>query len=372
MTIPLARIVIAAGLLVGALAPAAVAEKLARAPATSKRAADIVAIRAVGERWRELYEAGRFADIPELYTVDTAVMPRGRPRIDGRDAMRRQVGGLAAGRKVTIALREREIGVSGNYGWYIGDFTVTYAIPGGSPTTEHGRSLIIYRRDSDARWRIHRDIDSPAPVPIPAATATAALASRGGVPSARAVPRLWNPADRTTVTECDRLTASHYDRTRLARPVDRDQMNVPEVIRQCEADLARYPGDPRLLFQLGRVSGYANDPLKTRAYREAAAAAGNHNAIFLLGFLDWTAAKDDAARCAAAGDMKLAADRGNYSGQITVATWFLEGRFAPCGSLVSRDEAIAYVKAARPVVDGFFETRLAEHLLRDLAGEERR
>jgi hypothetical protein len=148
--------------------------------------------------------------------------------------------------------------------------------------------------------------------------------------------------------------------------VTREEIDVPAAIRQCEADLARLPGDPRIHFQLGRIYGYAGDRAKTLMHRQAAAAAGNHNAIFLLGYLAWSTAKDDQVRCGAARDMRLAADRGNYSAQITYASLFLEGKFSRCPDVASRDQVADYVKSARPVVDGFFETRLADHLASEI------
>lgn len=332
-----------------------------RTRAVPSENADIAAIRAAGKRWANYYAAGRFADIPELYTVDTMVMPRGRPRIEGREAMRRAIGGLAAGRKVEIDVTEREVRANGGYGWYIGDFRVTYTPreAGAAPVTENGRSLIIYRKDSDGQWRVHRDIDSPAPQLAPTKAVEARRAPGGGKMPA---PALWNPASRTEAVECDRLTASRYDRTRLAPPKARDQIDVPRAIAVCEADLAKLPNDPRLLFQLGRLYGYAGDAAKTRATRESAAAAGNHNAIFLLGYLDFASAKDDATRCTAAQTMKLAADRGNYSARLTYPSYLLEGKLASCPDRATVAEAMAYVKDARNSVDGFFETRLADHL----------
>jgi hypothetical protein len=288
--------------------------------------------------------------------------------------MRRSVGGLAAGRKVDIDVTEREISVVGDLAWFISDFRVTYSGGEGNTAgrTEYGRSMILFRRDTDGRWRVHRDMDSPAPppgvtlaaAPLPAATTPALVAATA--PAGTTVPRVWDPSDRKEPTECDRLTSSRYDRTRLAKPVAREDMDVPAAIRQCEADLLRFPGDPRIHFQLGRIYGYAGNQAKTLEHRRAAAAAGNHNAIFLLGYLAWSSAKDDQARCSAARDMRLSADRGNYSGQLTVASLFLEGRLAMCRDLVTAEQVRSYLKAARPSVDGFFETRLAAHLAYEL------
>jgi uncharacterized protein (TIGR02246 family) len=123
------------------------------------------AVRQVGKTWMAYYQSGNYAAIPELYTEDTMVMPRGRPRIEGREQMRRSVGGLAAGRKVDIVITEKELTVIGDVAWFVSDFKVTYtsADPQVAPRSEYGRSLIIYRKDKDGRWRIHRDMDSPAP-----------------------------------------------------------------------------------------------------------------------------------------------------------------------------------------------------------------
>lgn len=127
--------------------------------------ADAAAIRAVGQAWADAYVAGNYAAIPDYYTEDAVILPRGRPRIEGREALRASLGGLAAGRQVNIDLMERELVVVGDYAWFISDFLVSYGDPdaGEAIESERGRSLIIFKRGDDGRWRVHRDIDSPAP-----------------------------------------------------------------------------------------------------------------------------------------------------------------------------------------------------------------
>lgn len=124
------------------------------------------AVREVGDAWIQAYAAGDFQRIPELYTEDAWIMPRGRPRIVGREALRRSLGGLSRGRDVTISVEERELVVDGDLAWFIGDFRVTYGLEDDAPPeTQYGRSLIIYKKGEDGKWRVHRDIDSPAPGP---------------------------------------------------------------------------------------------------------------------------------------------------------------------------------------------------------------
>jgi uncharacterized protein (TIGR02246 family) len=327
----------------------------ARDPSISR---EVDAVRQVGKSWMAFYQAGNYAAIPDLYTEDTMVMPRGRPRIEGREQLRRSLGGLAAGRKVDIDITEKELTVAGDVAWFVSDFKVTYTStdPSVAPHSEYGRSLIIYRKGSDGKWRIHRDMDSPAPI-------------AGSPPqvSAPAAPPVWDPATRTTPTECDRLSAGRYDRERLAKPVARADIDVPAAIRQCEADLAKLPDDPRLLFQLGRLYGYTPETTKAREYRERAAAVGNPNAIFLLGYLDFLKAKSAPERCTAADRMVLAADRGNYSGQVTVTAYVLGGRLHDCIRAPGPMKLRGYLESARKNADGFFESLLIEHLQRQLA-----
>ena len=311
---------------------------------------DAAAVRAVGERWRAYYESGQFEAIPDLYTEDTLVMPRGRPAIVGREAMRRAIGGAPARREADIALQ------GGGSGGARGDPRDVGAF------TEYARSLVIFQRGEDGEWRVHRDIDARAP---PAAAAAGPAAAPAATAPLEA-PAVWDPASRREATDCDRMASSRYDRTRLADAKARAEIDVPATIAQCERDLERLPNDPRILFHLGRLYGYTGDARTTRMYRQRAADAGNHNAIFLLGYLDWLAAQDDGARCTAASRMRLAADRGNYSAQLTYATLFLEGRLAACADTPPRAQLLGYVRNARPAADGFFETLLADHLQHEL------
>ena len=324
--------------------------------------ADVKNIRKVGEEWRSLYNAGDYEKIPELYTKDTLVMPRGRPVVVGRDGMRRAVGGLAAGRDVDIQINEKEIVVVGDYGWLVSEFEVAYMTPGAEQAdVEYGRSLILFRKDADGEWRVHRDMDSPAPPPSGPLNNLTAEDSRS-LPT----PGAWTGEDRNVPTKCDQLAASKYVRQRLAPPVARAEIDVPAAIRQCTSDLARLPDDPRIHFHLGRLYGYAGDKEKSRFHRLAAAEAGNHNAIFLLAFLDFVAAKEDSGRCTALSEMKRAAELGNYSAQLTLSAYMLDGR-APleCESMPSRGRLAAYAAEAAKHADGFFESLLATHLSLD-------
>jgi len=137
------------------------------AAGSSDEAADRRAIETLNERWVQAYRQGDYGAIPPLYTENALIMPRGRPAIEGRAALAGVLGGLAAGREVRIHFDILELEILGDHAWLVSRFTVRYGPPDtpGQKEVQHGRSMIIYRRGEDGRWRIHRDMDSPAPAP---------------------------------------------------------------------------------------------------------------------------------------------------------------------------------------------------------------
>lgn len=127
--------------------------------------ADKAAINAIGDLWMQAYQAGDYDAIVDLYTPDAWIMARGRPKLEGRGAIRNSFGGLAAGREVSIDIVVEELEVIGDWGWLVSEFTVTYgSADSDTPqVSQLARSLLIYKRGEDGKWRIHRDMDSPAP-----------------------------------------------------------------------------------------------------------------------------------------------------------------------------------------------------------------
>ena len=59
------------------------------------------------------------------------------------------------------------------------------------------------------------------------------------------------------VTECDRLAAHTEDPDKVAPGVSEAKVDLDAAIAACRADVARDPGNPRLLYQFGRALAYA-------------------------------------------------------------------------------------------------------------------
>jgi uncharacterized protein (TIGR02246 family) len=149
------------------LALAAVATTLSTASATEYRGgtkADYAAIEAIEPAWRKAYAARDVAAMLDLYTEDCITMARRRPAMFGRESLRKGFADLLAGVQPQLVSEIDEVVVRGAWAWTVAKFMITYTpLDGGAPRVDYGRSLLIYEKGKDGRWRIARDIDTPSP-----------------------------------------------------------------------------------------------------------------------------------------------------------------------------------------------------------------
>jgi uncharacterized protein (TIGR02246 family) len=103
--------------------------------------------------------------VANMYTEDGAqVEPAGEWR-RGREA-------IAAGMKeqldtINVTMREdvpEEVIVAGDYVIEIGHYNHEATTKDGNkPVSSSGRYMVVWRKDADGQWRIHRDIGNDAP-----------------------------------------------------------------------------------------------------------------------------------------------------------------------------------------------------------------
>ena len=120
---------------------------------------------AEGERWRELYHAGNWSALRQLYADDAVLMTQGQSRIDGADAivafLQRipQAGGTA---RFDFENEDAVVSDSGDTGFVTAKYAMTIAFPGRDPVVVAGRSFLVYKWDGSG-WKLWRDIDNLAP-----------------------------------------------------------------------------------------------------------------------------------------------------------------------------------------------------------------
>ena len=124
------------------------------------------AIQAREKEWSAAFLAGNGTAVAALYTTDGAsIQPAGDP-YTGRD-------GIAKGEQAqldTLAVTAREditdevISTGGEYALEIGHFSYQATSKATKkPVSSSGRYMVLWRKDTDGVWRLHRDIGNEAP-----------------------------------------------------------------------------------------------------------------------------------------------------------------------------------------------------------------
>lgn len=141
---------------------------------------DEAAIRAANQRYIELHPTADVAKLIEVYDAEAMLLPPGESPIVGIDAIRKYWTSFFDGWTVERATSELdEIIVSGNLAFGHGRYVETMRRKVGGPAVvERGKFSGLWRKGTDGRWRIFRDMyNADAPVedqPTASAAATRA------------------------------------------------------------------------------------------------------------------------------------------------------------------------------------------------------
>jgi uncharacterized protein (TIGR02246 family) len=122
-------------------------------------------IQAREREWSAAFLAGNAAGVAALYTEDAAQVQasgdwfRGRDRITS--AMQAQFDTLAVTAREDIT---EEVIAAGDYAVEIGHYSYEgTSKTDKSPRSAAGRYMVLWRKDADGAWRLHRDIGSEVP-----------------------------------------------------------------------------------------------------------------------------------------------------------------------------------------------------------------
>ena len=121
------------------------------------------AIALAAREWITTFKGGDVDALMRLYEPDAYVALHGQPALRGLDAVRAYFAPRIGQGKVEFLLDIERIDVHGRTAHLISGYWFTLEQPGRPAYQDAGRSLLIYRKGRDGRWRIAVDIDQGTP-----------------------------------------------------------------------------------------------------------------------------------------------------------------------------------------------------------------
>ena len=126
--------------------------------------ADRAEIEALGHTWIEAFRGGDLETLMSLYEADAIVALHGKPALRGLTEVREYMASAAGRGDIEFIVDLERIEVHGDLAYLVSGywFSVT---PEDSDEVirDSGRSVLIFRRGGDGRWRIAVDIDQATP-----------------------------------------------------------------------------------------------------------------------------------------------------------------------------------------------------------------
>jgi uncharacterized protein (TIGR02246 family) len=115
-------------------------------------------IEKANQRFGEGIRKGDASIVGALYTSDALLMPPNSEMIRGRqDTQRFWDGAIKMGVKDAV-LKTVEIQRMGDTVHEVGNYTLKIHPQGSSPFEDKGKYVVLWKKDSDGTWRLHRDI----------------------------------------------------------------------------------------------------------------------------------------------------------------------------------------------------------------------
>ena len=129
-------------------------------PAAEARAA----IEKANAAFEAEFEAGKSAALGAMYTEDAIAFPPGAEMVKGRSAIAQLWKETMGSGVKKIDLVTLDVGVSGDVAHETGTVQLTITPEGKGSITGMAKYLVVWKRQTDGSWKIHRDIwnDLPA------------------------------------------------------------------------------------------------------------------------------------------------------------------------------------------------------------------
>jgi uncharacterized protein (TIGR02246 family) len=117
------------------------------------------AIDAAQAAFWEAHEQGDAQTLANLVTDEALLWGPGMDEVSGREAIQAAAEGMFAAMDISdFEVESRELTVHGDAAYELATYSETLTYEGAEPSTVRARYLIVWKRDADGGWRVHRNM----------------------------------------------------------------------------------------------------------------------------------------------------------------------------------------------------------------------
>lgn len=173
---------------------------------------------------------------------------------------------------------------------------------------------------------------------------------------------------KKAVAKCDAVAGHPDDPDRVGPPAERQNINLPEAVRLCEAAHRAAPDIARIQYQFGRMLFYSGQTAPAMVEVKSAADAGHRQAQFVYGLFVMNGRPDAPTdACVAEHYWHKSATGGRQAARMNYVRYALKGAFKTCPGTASKAEMIELIKTGRAVADEYYQRVLFDELGERLA-----
>lgn len=105
------------------------------------------------------HENGDADALADLVTEDAILWAPGMEEVRGRSAIRAAAQAMFTALRVTaFEIDSRELTVHGELAYELATYSETLAYEGTEPSPVRGRYMIVWKREDDGQWSVHRNM----------------------------------------------------------------------------------------------------------------------------------------------------------------------------------------------------------------------
>jgi uncharacterized protein (TIGR02246 family) len=121
------------------------------------------AIEAANAKFSEAFARGDARALAAMYTSDAIAFPPDSEMIRGNEAIGEFWKATRDGGVQSAALTTDDVGRSGDVAYEVGRVSLTIQPAGKELTTAVAKYVVVWRRQTDGSWKLHRDIWNSLP-----------------------------------------------------------------------------------------------------------------------------------------------------------------------------------------------------------------